>query len=935
MMSTAFDIDQKEFCRNCEMDSRYAGGNPMSVDIVADSKVRAKSWPRGNRVEEPAVGRTSRAPPQVLRRGVSALMAGSPAAKVILIRAPAGFGKTTVMLQHRNRLGERGIATAWLTLNDGGNDISCFLDCLEDISLDGRTTVAAARDVVARSRSITERALDIVERISNHVEPYALFVDDFEHVKTPGVLALVRQILENLPRHGQLIIGSRSLPDLGLGRLRAHGHLLEIGPSSLRFSIEETAEFFACHRHMALTVDDLSRLHQKTDGWVTALWLASAALEHHPARRDFIRGFSGSDRALTDYLVEEVLVKQPTNVRKFLLRTSILKHLSASLCDALLPGANSAVMLRQLESANVFLTPIEGEEQTYRYHSLFSDFLQAQLMLQEPGELPRLHRLAASWYEAQQRPVPAIDHAIESGDFEHAIRLLERHAMSLLSEGRVRLLSRWFSALPAGMLRDKPMLQVAEIWARTGTRGPHRGMELLQSSGLEASRDDQVLPYVRALRPVLLAAMDRYEEAGKAGREALSMLPTSVPFADALLANSMAAVLSVLGEEQEAKRLLEAARRTQGESVSALNMMYSETVDAISDLREGRLREAMARFRVAAVAKSTAWSGVLYAETLYESNDQQRATQLLRVYMPLIGEIGAADQLIIGRVILSRIAFNRGDLDQAFEHLAELEYIGHQRQLPRVVASSKLERGRMRLLQGYEQAAKDELDRANDREVWQRVAMLRLPANDLEDMDLGQWRWEILAGKPQDVLIRLERAISDARAASRDRRALKLLLMLGIGQYRAGNAHAAVATMQHVLKVACGEGFVRLILDEGLPAGRLLKLFESTFRANGGACRDPVFAEYLQRLLLAFGSGLTEVEIVEAKSSHPPLEPLTCKEMRVLRLLTEGYSNNVMAKKLFVSDSTVRTHLRNINAKLDARSRTQAVAIARRLGMVC
>ncbi|MBR0754425.1 hypothetical protein JQ604_19755 [Bradyrhizobium jicamae] len=910
----------------------------MSVAIVANSKVRAKSSPRDKRSEGSEVGRTFRAPPQVLRMGIGALIDGS-SAKVILFRAPAGFGKTTAMLQHRRRLRERGITTAWLTLDGADNDISRFVDRLdaavEDIPLDGRATLSAARNAVARSRAVAELALDLVERLSNRVEPYTLFLDQFEHVETPAVLALVRQVLENLPRHGQLVIGSRGLPDLGLGRLRAHGHLLEIEASSLRFSIEETTEFFARHRHTALTLDDLSGLQQKTDGWVTALSLASAALEHHPAHRDFIRRFSGSDRSLTDYLVEEILAKQSTNVREFLLRTSVLKYLSAPLCNALLPEENSAVMLRQLESASVFVTPIEGEERTYRYHSLFSDFLRAQLVLELPEEPPRLHCLAASWYEAQQRPVPAIDHNIESGDFEHAIHLLERHATSLLSEGRVRLLSRWFSALPAGALRDKPMLRVVEIWARTGTWGPHRGMELLQSSDLEASRDEQVLPYIRALRPVLLAAMDRYEDANKVGREALSMLPTSVPLADALLANSMAAVLSVLGEEKEAKRLLEAARRTQGESVSALNMMYSETVDAISDLRAGRLREATARFRVATIAKGTAWSGVLYAETLYEGNDLQRATQLLRVYMPLIGKIGAADQMILGHVMLSRIAFSSGDVDQAFEHLAELEYIGRQRQLPRVVASSKLERARVRLLQGYEQAAKDELDRANDREVWQRVGRLRLPANDLEDMELGQLRWAVLAGKPQEVLTRLERAISDAKAASRDRRALKLLLILGIGQYRAGNASAAVATMQQVLKVACGEGFVRLILDEGFHAGRLLKLFESAYRANGGACRDPRFTEYLRRLLLAFGPVLTEAEVVEAQSPNAPLEPLTCKEMRVLRLLTEGgYSNKVIAKKLFVSDSTVRTHLRNINAKLDARSRAQAVAIARRLGMI-
>jgi LuxR family transcriptional regulator, maltose regulon positive regulatory protein len=891
----------------------------------------------GAKLNAPAVDSS-----QVLRRRVGARMEAATNARLTLIHAPAGFGKTTAMLQFRAGLEERGIATAWLTLDAGDNDVSRLLD-----GLDAATSVLARqaggpeparRESGDASRDLATQALGIFDRLSSRVEPFVLFLDDFELVQTPAASELVREIIENLPRCGHLVIGSRGVPDIGLGRLRAHGQLLEVDVDCLRFSVEETVEFFANRGLANLASDELALLHQKTDGWVAALRLASVALDQQQDRARFIDDFSGSQGALAEYLAQDVLARQTEEVRHFLLCTSVLRHLSPPLCDALLPGIDSGAMLRQLESAHVFLSPMEGDEKTYRYHSLFADFLQAELSRRSPKEKARLHRAAADWYEAQRRPVPAIDHAIASRDFDHAVALLSRHVMPLLSEGRLRLLSRWFAALPGGLVDREPMLQVAEVWAAIGTSGPRKGMELLLRSGLEAAQTtEQVRPYVRVLRPFLLAAMDRYEEAGRLGREALSQVPSSAPLADALLENKMAAVFSVLGDAHEATGLLEAARRTQGQAPSALNLMYSETVAAINNLREGRLREAHANFRVAAGAKGTSWSGILHAELLYERNELRHAFQLLKVYVPLIRDMAAPDQMILGNVLLSRIAFDRGDVDQAFEHLTELEYIGHQRQLARVVATSKLERARLRLLQGYAEAARAELERADDVEVWKMVGRLRLPANDVEDMVVGRLRWTALVGKPQDALRALEQAIAAAQTGARYRRALKLRLLHGIALQRSGNLPSACAAMEQVLDVACREGYVRIILDEGLAAGRLLKEYAAASVSGAQVPRRPASAECVQSLLDAFGTTLADVEAPAARRGDElsgMQEALTRSETKVLQLLAEGYSNSAMMEKLFVSDSTVRTHLRNINAKLAASNRTQAVAIARRLGLI-
>jgi LuxR family maltose regulon positive regulatory protein len=879
---------------------------------------------------------------QVQRAAVCAQVFGAPSVKLVLVRAPAGFGKTTAMVQLRRQMEDKGAATAWLTLDRADNDASRFLSCLEaavsqlvsDESLNTavRHPVTSPDDVVLR----------LVDALAVCQSPFALFLDDFECVQDAVVLGLVREILAHLPRNGQLVIGSRNLPDLGLGRLRGRGQLLDIDAAHLRFSMQETEEFLKERRNLPLQREELSKLHQKTEGWIAALWLASVALERRATYTEFIARFSGSNQAMTQYLAEDVLAQQPVALREFLLSTSILRHLDAPLCDALTGRGDSAELLRQLDAANLFLTPVDGEETAYRYHGLFADFLRGQLASERPGEVARLHLAASRWFESQGRPVPAIDHAIDASNPVAAIRLLARYAKDLLAQGRIRLLTRWFDALPDEALRAHPELQAVRAWALCFMRGPGEAMALLERSGCEHAGSPDIAVSVAALRPVLLAMMDDYEQAYATGKVALSNLPTSETFVYTALTNAMADVLSVMGRYHEARKLLDAARRRQGERGGAFNVMYSETVEGIIDLHEGRMRQATARFRMAvrashagtySQAHGNAWAGVLYANALYEADDCAQAEHLLNIYLPLATNAGLLDHMITGHVTLSRIAFKRGDVDLAFQILTELEYLGHRRQLSRLIASAKLERARVYLLQGHLEAAKIELERADDRELWMRVKDLRLMAHDVEYRELGRLRWQIAAGEAAAALPSLASEIEAALAASRHRRALKLRLLHALALYCGKDHQAAHAVLAGVLREACNEGGVRLILDEGAQVGALIQSYMAAQQEGGAKQRDPLFGEYLLRLLQAFGPSFTEPDASSATECALS-EPLTRKELRVLTLLAEGYSNSAIGEKLFVSANTVRTHLRGINAKLSASNRTQAVAVARRLGVI-
>ena len=883
-------------------------------------------------------------PAQVARVSIGDAISNAQACKLVLFCAPAGFGKTSTMMQCRTRFEAGGIDTAWLTIDASDNDPYRFLSCLAT-AVAGMTEEPPAStqtNPLTMGFALGDTTLNIISRLAAHSAPFALFLDDFEQIREPSVLGLVREIIDQLPRRGQLVIGSRGVPDIGIGRLRARGQLVEIDTALLRFTLAETREFFTHCRGLAISPDHLNQLQDKTEGWIAALSLASLSLGAKGAGAQFIQRFSSSQHAVTDYLAEDVLAQQPEAIRAFLLRTSILSELNAALCDAILPGMNAAAKLAQLEAANLFITPLEGREKTYRYHKLFAGFLREQLNHIAPEEVPRLHQAAWAWYQTQDRPLEAIEHALEGGLFELALSLLDQHVETFLDQGHKHFLAHCFAAVPETTLNSYPMLAVTRVWTYCHTNGPCEAMAMLERSGCLNNADPDVQAHVLALRPVLLAMMDRYDEAYTEGIKNLARLPTSQPFADGILTNAMAYILAVIGKHNESQSLLDRARRNQPPEDGEVNLMYTELIEGVNDLIEGRLRQATARFRIAVNSDASNSSnyanilaGVSYACSAYETNNVDLADHLLNIYVQLAKDVVMPDHMITNSIMLSRIAFLRGDVDRGFQLLTELEYIGHYRQTPRITTSAKLERSRVFLLQNHPAAAKRELERANGMVLSEGLQNMRLYSNDLDYAALTEIRWEIMFGDSKLALAQLETETINALAQSRHRRVLKLRFLESIARQKNGDQRGAMRVLGDALRTACAEGFMRLILDEGHALGNLIRQFNVSNSHNDLELSNPIFAEYMQRLTEAFGPPpLSELDAHKARAKANSIDPLTHKEIRVLLLLAEGYSNNAIAERLFISDSTVRTHLRNINAKLNAQSRTQAVAIARNLGLI-
>jgi len=893
-------------------------------------------------------------PFQVERRMICDAVCAAGFVKLVLVRAPAGFGKTTAMLQCRARLDADGVATAWLTLDRADNDATRFLGSLEAAFAQVlRKRGEAPAGAPAAPRSPGEHALALIDRMAAHDRPFTLFLDDFEAVQNAAVAGLVWQVVEHLPPGGRLVIGTRWVPESGLARLRARGELLEIEPAQLRFTAEETEAFLRGARGLSLQPAAVSTLHRRTEGWATALWLASVALERRGQPDAFIAGFSGSDAAIADYLVEDVYLHLPEAVRVFLLRTSILDQLGGPLCDAVRGAADSEEILAWLERANLFLMPLDGERhgerhggadgaahagaRWYRYHSLFSSFLRAQLQQAMPAEVPALQMAASRWYEAQGRPVPAIEHALAAGAVAHALPLLAASVDDLLAQGRMRLLTRWLDAVPPAEMAAWPKLQIAHVWALSFTRGPADAIALLQTIPLDGAEGD-LRAHVRALRHMLLNMMDRFEDARAASRDDPLPLPMGYPFPDSILATSMARMAAVTGDYREARRLLGLARQVVRRPDSNFNKIFSESVEGLIDLRQGRLQQALARFRIAASTmlpnrygptNGNAMACILLADALYETDERERAERLLNVYVPLARDLGLPDQIISGHVVLARIACERGDVDGAHEWLAALEHLGHHRGLPRLVQGAMLERARIALLQGNGHAAGEAIQHAADPALWRSrpgAGTVSSFANDVEDVAVGRLRLAAFAEPAAATRAAIAAELAAAGQAQLMRRALKLRILLALACQRAGEAAQAQQVMAEALRFGAAEGFVRIFADEGAQARRLAA---ETAARPGGALP----AAYLERLLRACG-GAPEAGAASRPARGDILEPLTPKEHKVLQLLAEGFSNVAMAERLFVSETTVRTHLRNISAKLRASNRTQAVAIARQLGLL-
>ena len=871
----------------------------------------------------------------------------------VLVCAPAGFGKTALLADWARGDGR---PVAWLGLDAGDSDPVRFWRYAV-AALDRARPGLAGRVGPPPPRSSDGLVTALINELAADPGPdeVLLVLDDYHLVDSGPVHESVAFLLENLPPGLRVVVSSRADPPLPLARLRARGQLAELRAADLRFTSEEAAALLGEAAGPGLPGTAVTALVARTEGWAAGLQLAALSLQGHTDAAGFVAAFSGSHRFVLDYLADEILDSQAGPVRAFLLETSVLERLSGELCDAVTGRAGSQAMLQDIERAGLFLVPLDEVRGWWRYHQLFADLLRARLQAEQPGRMAALHRAAAAWCDEHDLADDAVRHALAAGDAAWAARLVERNVEALLGRSEGATLRRWLSALPAESVRDRPRLCLAQAY------GAAQGFQL---EALEALLDD-------AERAYAVSGDEPYEPSlGRPqGDSVLANVPAGIAFLRASLARlrgnaDLAAdydrqALAQLGEDDwllrsfvrwnlavvdwlhgrlgPAERGLAevlAERRAAGEAFGGFLPMRARHDLGEVQRAQGNLDAAAATYRqaldTAGESSQAALMGPAHvglAQVLYERDELTAALDHATRGVTLCQQLAFTAALATGLAVVARIRHAHGDAAGAREAMGEAGRIGLSPQVITLFNPVPSHRARLLLAQGDVHAAAQ----------WTTAAGLSPddePNYPQEPAYLVLARVLLARNDPVPALALLQRLLDAAASQGRTGSIIEIQALRALALAAHGDHASALGTLAEALTLACPHGYVRVLADEGAPMRVLLAQLSAARRGQQHAARriDP---GYLAALLRACGQADAAPPPGRAAAAPPGLaEPLTDRELDVLRLIAAGKSNQRIAHDLFVALDTVKTHVTHILGKLGAANRTEAAARARQLGLI-
>jgi LuxR family transcriptional regulator, maltose regulon positive regulatory protein len=844
-----------------------------------------------------------------------------------LVSAPAGYGKSTLVaewLQQVNR------PVAWLSLGESDDNARRFFLYL----------IAAFRQVNVPLSAKLQAALEagqlppqqvlvstLVNDLAEMKSAYLLVLDDFQVIEDKMVLGVLHGLVLHQPHQLHLVLITREDPALPLGRLRANNQLTEIRAADLRFRQDEAEQFLCTGMGLTLTKHDLSRLDERTEGWIAGLQLAALALKSslslpgHGNAAEFIESLSGSHRFFLGYLTEEVLKAQPPEVQDFLLQTSVLSRLSGDLCDAITGYSGSATLLEDLLAANLFLIPLDDEWRWYRYHHLFADLLRNQLQRTRPQQIAVLHQRASRWYEDRQMPLDAIEHALLGKDFERVITLLEAHGWRLLNQGFARKMEAWMKAIPAELRAYSPRTNLGFAWMHMlrGNFGqviPYldQAESVLDQAAQDVTQKTALQAECLALRSNLWQVQGHIPKSIEAAQQALQLLGTEDLRLTGLAWLGLGGAYRQSADYERAVKALENAIRCSRASQELVTEMLAVAHLTLMSLQFGRLHYA-----VEVASQAIEWMksinvapppivGAVYGALgwiYYEWNQLEKARVYLLQGIELSTFSGHNASLVYTKVSLARLQNAEGKPDQANQTLAEAEEL-YRMGAPAWVGPELIaQQVRLSLAQG-------DLSEA-ERILRQSEVSPEQPV--VHQTDALHLAWlRLLSVKGQGLPL-AERIIASAEAGGRNGTLLQALISGALDQSQ--DAYIRQAWLARALELAETEGYLRIFIDEGAPMAALLEHMPAS--------------AYITRLLALFP---THQDSAHSPTGEGLIEPLSEREVEVLALLAEGLTYGEAAERLVVSLNTVRYHVKSVYGKLGVEKRVQAIETARRLGLL-
>jgi LuxR family maltose regulon positive regulatory protein len=859
--------------------------------------------------------------------------------KLALISAPAGFGKTTLVstwvtqkLEGDGTKKEAGktahsYKAAWLSLDPGDSDPARFLTyliaALQTIAPNfGEGLLGALQS--PQLPPIESILTSLVNEIAAMPEHFILVLDDYHVIDSGPVDEALAFLIENQPQQMSVIIATREDPDLPLARLRARGQLTELRAADLRFTPSEAAQFLNQVMKLHLSPENIAALEARTEGWIAGLQLAALSMQGDQDSKNFIQSFTGSHRFVLDYLMEEVLARQPERVQTFLLRTSILERMCGPLCDAVLldPSIPGQETLERLERANLFIVPLDNKRRWYRYHHLFADLLRQRLQQSSAsagngeGFVNELHLRASQWYEDNGLELEAFQHAAAGNDIERAERLIDGTRIPLHFSGGVTPILEWLESLPTEVKNTRPSLwwrHAAMLLINGQTIGVGENLQAAEAALARilqgAEPDEQtrnLIGQIAAASATL--ALTRYDVEGMLtqSRRALEYLHPQNLFTRATANWSLGFAHTLLGDRAAARQAF-----TEGISLSQkIGAVFSAILSMIGlgtiQEADNQLRQAAETYRHILQLAGDHPQQIIgeahlgLARVFYEWNDLDAAEQHTEQSLRLARQYESfIDRFIIAEVFLARLKLAQGDVEAAAALLVETDRSVREHnfvyRMPEVAAAQVL----VFLSQG-DLAAAAHLAQTHNLPTSQARVLLVQGDPSAALAVLGSWRRQVE-----------EKGWKDEQ--------LKAMILQALTYYARGDHTEALQTLADALALAEPGGFIRIFVDEGLSMARLL----SEAAAQG------IMPGYVNILLAAFEE--------ETKSSSPAqslIETLSPRELEVLQLIAQGLTNDEIGKRLFLALDTVKGHNRRIFDKLQVQRRTEAVARARELGLL-
>jgi LuxR family maltose regulon positive regulatory protein len=859
--------------------------------------------------------------------------------KLTLLSAPAGYGKTTLLSAWAAHAESR-MPVAWLSLDEGDNDPARFWAYVAGALRTVRAEIGEIGQMVFQSPPppIDAALTGLLNQVAIVPDPFVLVLDDYHLIHTPAIHEGIAFLLEYLPPQMHLVMATRVDPPLPIPRLRGRGQLTELYQSDLRFTQEEAACFLNEAIGLDLSTEDVAALERRTEGWIAGLQMAAASMRRHDDAAGFIQAFAGTNRYILDYLVEEVLRQQPAIVRRFLLQTSVLDRLCGALCDAVTgmagpdegqPGTDAQSLLEQLERSNLFIVPLDDRRQWYRYHRLFGDLLRQRLQREQRDWVPELHRRASGWYEKNGLIPEAVSHAMSARDLARAADLVEQTAWAMLTRGESATLLGWLGALPAELIRSRPPLGVLRAWA-LALAGQLDDVE----SCLAGIDVEQVRGEAAAVRAYVAGVRGDVPRASALAQRASAHLPEGNLFLHVIVALNLGIAYWSSGDPAAASQALARAitlGRAAGQT--SLTLFATAALGHVQEMR-GLLREAVETHRGALGLlaeqgrRPVPFAGIAHvgiASVLYEWNDLAGAARYAAEGVRLSELGGRISFMLAGQVLSAHISQARGNPQKAFEIIQAAERLAQRHGHAYVLAEIAELRVRLWMAEENLVAASQWAHEHGASSTYEpRLALAR----EMEQLAVA--RVLIAEGEASEALGILGELLGSAKAAGRTRVVIWSLVLQVLAFRVQDDLDNALSILERALTLAEPEGYVRTFLDEGEPMKDLLSQVLVTQQNGRQAPSRDISPNYVARLLAAFGE---EAELA-SPAMEALVEPLTEREVEVLRLVVAGLSNAEIAEELVIAVSTVKSHVNHIYGKLGVESRTQAVAQARTLGLL-